>query len=640
MAQEAQAWWTLQYRRYSIRELNHLPVFHRFLQIHYPFELSDSHAREKYATTDEVDTYEWEDYAAKKHEVFSHDRKTGKYSYELKYHDLESLVHIESWWVKEREGGAITRDYGAYQVVEGWAVEPGLKTYERFTVEKGVKRGFKSGIKGEDEDAETWIEELWSHDEETLFTKSWSQLGNSGGLTENKRGDYTWGESWASTTEGQEKKYWHKQGARDWGHHSGSDASKRWDHSWDFSEGKKYEEKVTVAGDRDAGYRLKGVGQDWYKQEWEGRKVVGAEEEADQVKEAGLRGRLDALYAAELAGSMQKQQTIATLASYFPEFQPQVAALASRRLAVNAAPRESVDNLLALLFSLRDLQTAQEKLNQEITSSMREDAARLGSLKKKFSEVLENSVTTVAHINPSKEFHFREAIEGWKGSQEAFFPHFETGFGLMTTMEVAKRDAAGLAQADVQKGMSTLYNIMVKHDAVSDKIVDIVNAADFKSQLDKMEDSFETIHNNYHQDKDPRRMLEMLDLLLEYQPIHLHLVGRIRGYSREEVEKELGEIATEAEGSSGVLAVKGARAKAKSTRAVKLTPFQVMDQNLNRFIPVLTDLLKQVSVPDSELSQLEEAAGRSVDSGEPVEVLSEKVAVIAEAGDKAASFRS
>lgn len=638
MAQEAQAWWALQYHRYSIRELNHLPVFHRFLQIHYPFELSDSHAREKYSTTDEVDTYEWEDFEAKKREGFSHDRKVGKYNYELRYHDLESLVHIESWWVKEREGGTITRDYGAYQVVEGWAVEPGLKTYERYTVEKGVKRGFKSGIKGDDEDAETWVEESWSHDEETLFSKAWSQLGNSGGLTENKRGDYTWGESWASTTSGQEKKYWHKQGTRDWGHNSGSDTCKRWDHAWDFSEGKKYEEKVTVCGDRDSGYRLKGEGEDWYKQEWEGRKVIGVEEEADKIKEAGLRGRLDALYAAELSGSQQKQQTIATLASYFPEFQAQVAALASKRLSLLSSPRESVDNLLNLLFSLRDLQTAQEKLNQEIVASMREDAARLASLKKGFAEVMENSVTTLALIKPSNQLKYREEIEGWKGSHEAFLAHFETGFELMKSMEVVKREATGLSLEDVQKAMSTLYNIMVKHDAVSDKIVDIVNASDFKAQLDKMEDSFETIHNSYHSDKSPKRLLEMLDLLLDYQPIHLHLVGRIRGYSKEEVEKELGTI--EAEGNAEAPTVKGARAKSKSARAAKLTPFQVMDQHLNRFIPVLSDLLKQVSVPESELSQLEEAASRSVDSGEPVEVLSEKVAVIAEAGDKAASFRS
>lgn len=640
MAQEASAWWALQYQRYSIRDLNRLPVFHRFVQIHYPFELADSHAREKYSTVDEKDTYEWEDFDAKKHEVLEHDRKTGKYNYSLNYHDLESPVHIQSWWLKDLEGGSITRDYQDYQVVESWAIEADQKVYERYTEEKGVKRGFKAGIKGQNEDSETWVEEIWTHDDENQHSKAWSQLGNSGGSTETTKGDYSWGESWNSSTEGQEKKYWHKQGTRDWGHHSGSDAFRRWDHSWDFNDSKRFEEKVTVKGDRDSGYRLRGEGQDWYKQEWEGRKVVGPEEEADRIKEAGLRSRLDGLFAAELAASHTKQQSIATLASYFPEFQPKVAALASRRLAAATASHETTNELLDLLFTLRDVQNDQEKLNQEMSASIRDDAARLGSMKKTMADLMENSLTTLSEMKPKGQLKHREEIEGWKGSHEAFFSQFQSGCALLTGLEIAKRDFlsdhSGLGSEDIQAAMSTLYNIMVKHDAVSDKIVDITNATDFKAELDRMEDSFEAIHTGYQQDKDPRRLMDMLKLLLEYQPIHLHLVGRIRGYSREEMDKELGVMSEVAQGTS----LKGAKAKVKGARAAKLTPFQVMDQHLNRFIPVLNDLLKSSSVPEAELEPLLEAGSRSVDSGEPIEVLSEKIAVIAEAGDKAASLRS
>lgn len=85
MAFQVEAWWAANYNKYSIRDMQRLPVFHRFVQLHYPFERSDEDSHERFWTEDAVDKYEWTQKSKGRIEKFYHNRELKQFYYEVRY---------------------------------------------------------------------------------------------------------------------------------------------------------------------------------------------------------------------------------------------------------------------------------------------------------------------------------------------------------------------------------------------------------------------------------------------------------------------------------------------------------------------------------------------------------------------------
>ena len=641
MAFQVEAWWAANYNKYSIRDMQRLPVFHRFVQLHYPFERSDEDSTERFWTVDsEVDIYEWTQKAKGRVERFAHNRKLKEFHYEVKYEDEESPVVISSWFQQEVEWGTIVRDYGDYQVQEGWRLEPPNRTYERFTFERGVKRGFRAGIFPYKGEYERWIEEIWEMEDEHVLSKQWHRQGESGGETTNTKGEYTWGESWFSNTKKEEQKCWHKDGVHEWGHDQGKEGPKRWDHSWDFTPEDKYEEKVSVTNGRDTGYRYWGKGADWYKQEWEGLHLLEREDRSDELVSAKFRSRLDSLYAKEYDSTLKSQHLIDSLLPYLPEFEDRAKDLDTRRADIHVKDRENTDQLMDNIEALKDVQDDQDKLIADMFSGARDELKDRQAKKFNFSLALDNSMLTLKFIgeilqDPSAHEAYVPKVDSWKEVPRKDPTKLDSAKDLLDELENVKREElakfkGGIPKEELVHAMETLYQIMIKHDAVSDKIVDLTMADDYKKQLDGMEDTFENIYKTFVDEGDPNKLHQMLNLLLEYQPIHLHLVSRIRGFNKGETEDELGRIDTAVSETKKAPSMKNTRVKVRSGKPSRDTPFQVMDKNLNWFVPMFQRLLKTVDAPKEDIALLDTLKDKSVNTSEPVEVLVEKTRLLNE----------
>ena len=207
-------------------------------------------------------------------------------------------------------------------------------------------------------------------------------------------------------------------------------------------------------------------------------------------------------------------------------------------------------------------------------------------------------------------------------------------------MEREKNDylakfVGGLSQADTKQAMEQLYNIMVKHDAVSDKIIDLVQDAELKETLDGFEAKFEAINQEYRVKQDPEKLQEVLGLLLDYQPIHLHLVGRLRGYEKAEMTSELASLKGLVDESRGTASLENLRSKVRSGRSTKASPFQLVDRDLNRLLPFMLQLDKWLhahldTTQTALMDSLSACLKKNVDGGEPFEIIIEKAALLAE----------
>ena len=644
MAFEVEAWWTANYNKYSIRDLQRLPIFHRFVQIHYPFERSDDVHHERFyvqtTETEEIDIFEWTDKRSNRFERFQHAKKCNQYHYELRYRDEESPVTIKTWLQGELEWGTVVREYGTFTLQEGWRLEPPIRMYERFTEEQGIRKGFRAGINPLKGDYERWVEDVWEFGSERMFKKQWHKEGESGGETTNMHGDYTWGENWSGTPKRCEKKCWHKDGEHTWGHDTGKEPPRRWDHTWDFTPTEKYEEKVTVTSGRDTGYRYWGSKGDWYKQEWEGVKMLEREDRCEEVISAKLRERLDNLYQQELSSSLSQQQLLILLSRYLPKYTDRVTKLGTEIDSVKVQERKDVNDVLDKLEESRRIGSEQEELIKEMFGGFRDDLEMLVVFNAYFLGAMKDSMMTLEQIgkmikDDSAYAEYEPKVKEFEEMPGGTVGKGKKGMDLIGELEKVKRQElekfkGGIPQEEVEKAMETLYQIMVKHDAVSDKIVELTNAEDFKGQLDSMEDQFGQIHENYMQEGDPDKLHQMLNLLLEYQPIHLHLMNRLRGYTKDESNSEIGTINKAVEQTKSAPSLKNTRAKVRSGRPTRETPFQTMENHLNRFVPLLQRLLSSVDSPSSTKETLDTMLKKSVNSAEPVEVILEKTKILAD----------
>lgn len=356
MASESEAWWRFRYSQYSIKDLQKLPVYHRFLQLHYPYERTNSQRSERYTVSEAVDEFEWKEEG--RWERFAHRKEEQQYQYTCRFQDQKSAVTVESWKAEDKDWGTVTKHFEGWTLVEGWKVQPTERTYERFVEEQGIKRGMKCGVK---EDGERWVEEIWSQEGENTVKRSWELPTSSGGESHSSQGDYEWGEQWTSDSAGSSQKCWHQEGCHTWGSAQGRHGrDETWEHQWDCETSCKFDQKVVYRAGKAQGYRYRSKGQDWCKEEWE-----GLEPEPHTLHFAG---RISCLLEREYAGALAANRNLKLLLLQTQGKSDQIADIERKLANMRISPSSEVPLLLSQLEELRTLQDQQESLKPSLWS--------------------------------------------------------------------------------------------------------------------------------------------------------------------------------------------------------------------------------------------------------------------------------
>ena len=364
MASQLDAWWTCSYPRFSIRDLSRLPIYHRFLQLHYPYEREDKDHSETFHCSDTQDSFQWIEQGRR--ESFTHEKAKDEYHYETEYQEKNHRIRVESWTRGEVEWGLIVKTYPQWELQEAWKSENQDKTYERLTIEEGLKRGLKCGITVREGEIERWVEDIWDQPEESVSRKSWERPGSSGGESRTQKGDYTWGEEWLSDSVQEKKKCWHEEKGHKWGYASGKKGRQEaWEHQWDLDSQRRFEESLSFEGARASGYRYSQQGEDWYKQEWQGPETIPLDKDKE-IANAHLSLTLGRLYERELANNTKSDRTLRILLLSAPGFHQEVNELALRLAAFKPRASPNISETAVHIEDLRTLQDQQEALKQQM----------------------------------------------------------------------------------------------------------------------------------------------------------------------------------------------------------------------------------------------------------------------------------
>lgn len=271
MDQHLEAWWSRNYHRYSLRTMQSLPIFHRFMQAVYPYTRALGAVSESYASEGHADVYQWQDSHTGRMERFKHNRETDQYTYEVSYREAKKEVKVETNRQEEHEWGVIRKLFESWELREEWRFDPPDRSYARYTIEDGVQRGMRCGVKG---DGERWVEDIWTQAGESTLRKAYERPGYSGGESLATQKDHSWGSLWWSSPDGFEEKQWEEVPNRKWGHAAGHcGPEKKWEHDYDFSEQGKWEVRLSTKFGLVTGYRYRQNGISWHKDEWEGTEV-------------------------------------------------------------------------------------------------------------------------------------------------------------------------------------------------------------------------------------------------------------------------------------------------------------------------------------------------------------------------------
>jgi len=653
MATELDTWWSQQYSMYSIQDLSALPIFNKFVSMHYQFQRETKDHSESFKSEGAKDVFQWTDKVKEEGEVFSHDRSIDTWFYEHHYKEGVAEVVVRAWRAPDVEWGEIVRKYYEYSVQENWKVKDETRNYERFELRNGEKRGIKTAILPALEGVERWTERYWEKAGESEFEKVWERPDTKGGEIKNSKGDLWWGEVWSQAEDHTEKKTWHIQKDHEWGHSLSEACGKRVNEKWDLTKDSRSEERLTEDGGRRRGFRYVRKGVDWYRQEWDGLQVIGQDEGAEVLKRQQFLQEVDEVSANGHDSLLKGESTIEMLLSEAPQFAEEVAAIKQERLLIPKPDSNDIDSLLSAIRSERYLQDKQELLKKRMISETHSEHQKYYEIYTLFNKLMEESHNTMKEIalalDRNKEAQADK--EKWEAMgkelmtrpNQASYDKAVLFLTHLTDFEQVKQDyidklKGGIERAEVDKAMNLLYQIMVKHDAVSDKIVELVGDQELKAKLDGFQDQFEDIHAHYQENADPDKLHENLKLLLDYQPIHLHLVGRLRGYNKGEVNNELDGIKSAVDDTKGKMSLKSARAKVRSGRVSKDSPFQQLDRSLSKLFPFMlaTDTALHSHLAKTHpdlLASLRNYAAKSMDAGDPFEVTVEKAAVLSDVAE-------
>ena len=653
MATELDTWWSQQYSWYSIQELATLPIFNKFVSMHYQFQRETKDHSESFKSEGDKDIFQWADNIREEGEIFWHDRKNDTWFYEHRYKEGVAQVTVRSWRTSESEWGEVIRKYFEYSVQENWKVVGETKHYERFEIRDGEKRGIKTGLLPVLEGVERWTERYWDKSGESEFEKVWERPDSKGGEIKNNKGELWWGETWSQAEDHTEKKIWHIEKDHEWGHSMTEACDKRVNEKWDLTKNSRNEERLIEDGGRRRGFRYVRKGADWYRQEWDGLQIIGQDEEAELLKRQQFLQQVDEANANGHDSLQKGETTLEMLLSEAPQFSAEVAAIKKERLDIPKPDSNDIDSLLSTIRTEQYLLDKQERLKQRMISETHSEHQKYYEIYLLFDRLMKESHITMGEIaialDRNKEAQQDKITWDEKGKElmerpnQASYDKAVLFLNHLTEFEVVKQKhidklKGGIERAEVEKAMDLLYQIMVKHDAVSDKIVELVGDEELKNKLDGFQDQFEEIHSHYQENADPDKLHENLRLLLDYQPIHLHLVGRLRGYNKSDVNDELDGIKSAVDDTKGKMSLKSARAKVRSGRPKKDSPFQLLDRSLSKLFPFMlatdTALHSHLGKTHPELlASLRSYAEKSMDAGDPFEVTVEKAGVLSDAAE-------
>jgi len=650
MASESQLWWSTQYTKHSIRDLQALPIFAKFNAQRFPYARDSGKGVETFTMESAGATLEWSHKTKAEGEKFSHERSSDTWFYEKRSEEGEVAVTRRTWLSPDTEWGTIQQQYRDFQVHEEWRLRDTDRRYEKYTLEEGSKRGLRTGSTPVVEGMESWVEAYWEAGEDTEFEKVWTRPDASGGENKHQRGAYWWGEVWHKAGDSVEKKSWHTEGDRDWGHVVGEACGKSWHEKWDISKTKRSEERLAQEGERHHGFRYLRDGADWYRQEWDGLAILGIDEGAELLKKMEFVQQLDEVHVNAMDTLLRGEHSMELLLREVQSFDSEFRNLQQLRLALSKPDSNNPDALFASIREARELADQQEQLKQRMIDAAYAEKGKYCQFPALFDRLLKASMATYKTLAAAlkREKEVGERVDQWTKTYEeqkrrkglSNFDKDAMIYDDLLGMEREKNDylakfVGGLSQADTKQAMEQLYNIMVKHDAVSDKIIDLVQDAELKETLDGFEAKFEAINQEYRVKQDPEKLQEVLGLLLDYQPIHLHLVGRLRGYEKAEMTSELASLKGLVDESRGTASLENLRSKVRSGRSTKASPFQLVDRDLNRLLPFMLQLDKWLhahldTTQTALMDSLSACLKKNVDGGEPFEIIIEKAALLAE----------
>ena len=625
MASESETWWTKHYTSHSIRDMQSLPIFNKFISMHFDYERTCDDRQESYTAGNTLDVFRWEQKDSNQGETFSHDRKTEVWFYERKFPGEEAHTVTRTWLSPDAEWGEIERTFLDFSIKESWKMKGSTRHYERCTLRSGEKRGLRTGCLPAQGGMEEWTETYWEKDGESEFERVWERPGASGGENKHNRGDYWWGEVWHRVGNHTEKKSWHTKGDKDWGHVHGEAPNKVWDEKWDISKTRRDEEKLTQDNGRCKGYRLCRKGPDFYKQEWDGLSLLNLSEGTDSLQTAKIRQELDEISGNSHDNLLKSEHTVELLLREAPEFKGESEELRKARVNVPKPNSQDVESLIAAVRAERELGDKLERLKQRMVDSIYADHGKFYELHNVLSVVLAESQTTLEKISEilKTDPEATKSASDWskKSIEIPKIPHLSafsrTALYSESLQSLEKAKIAFISKLQVSGDeslvgnlMGLLYQTMVKHSAVSDKVVELVGDEELKGKLAALQEQYEANYSKFQEKAEGKLLTDNLELLLAYQPIHLHLISRVKPSTDDQPPQ------------------KGARGK---PRAATL-PTHELDQCFSRVIPFIVKV-NDVIRGKEDLGELLALDAQRVDDGAPVEVVGAKGELVSAAVD-------
>ena len=383
---------------YSIQDLSALPIFNKFVSMHYQFQRETKDHSESFKSEGAKDVFQWTDKVKEEGEVFSHDRSIDTWFYEHHYKEGVAEVVVRAWRAPDVEWGEIVRKYYEYSVQENWKVKDETRNYERFELRNGEKRGIKTAVLPALEGVERWTERYWDKAGESEFEKVWERPDTKGGEIKNSKGDLWWGEVWSQAEDHTEKKTWHIQKDHEWGHSLSEACGKRVNEKWDLTKDSRSEERLTEDGGRRRGFRYVRKGVDWYRQEWDGLQVIGQDEGTEVLKRQQFLQEVDEVSANGHDSLLKGESTIEMLLSEAPQFAEEVAAIKQERLLIPKPDSNDIDSLLSAIRSERYLQDKQELLKKRMISETHSEHQKYYEIYTLFNKLMEESHKTMKEI--------------------------------------------------------------------------------------------------------------------------------------------------------------------------------------------------------------------------------------------------
>ena len=563
MASDIETWWPANYPAYTIRDLHALPIFRRFLQLHYPYERANTDKQESFTTNDLAD--EFKTSTADLDESFSHNKQQGKYTYMRKYREKDCEVCVVSSVQGNSEWGSVQRRFEAWELQEAWKLTPPNREYEKFTLEKGSKKGFRCAVLPKDVGTERWTEEIWEAEGEETFKKTWEKEGESGGEMRTRKGDYTWGEDWVTAGNRTEKKVWHEKGPKKWGESSGQQDTKAWHSRWETDPDSKLEEKVTQEGSKTTGVRYTAKGAEWYRQEWEGAQAF-PEGQVPLALSSPLLARLEEFYLRTESAVQQSSRTLHVMLSSQPAFDTKVQALEERLALLQASDRSSPELLFTRVEELRMLGNDQESLKQAMwetgTGEWRLFEHFANSLKtqaddsyvtlRKLAQVIQMdsfetkllaAQTAITSTFSSKTLSFPDQLQAWKAlfaSLEALKrEHFQYATQLVPEKDASLLMERALRRQDLEDSVKHAYIVLTRtHDFVSD-LAALAQDEKGAAAVAVLRKKYEEIYTKFVKKPGSDQAQELMEVLKSYNALQVTLLGRIRGDGMEAQLREL-----------------------------------------------------------------------------------------------------